>query len=310
MGRKRKGLPINGWLNIDKPQGITSNQVIGRVRRALNAQKLGHAGTLDPLATGILPIALGEATKTISFAQDRDKVYRFTITWGEARNTDDSEGVVTATSALRPTVAAITAVIPRFIGEIEQTPPQFSAIKVEGERAYDLARAGEEVELKSRIVSVYELRLLKTTPDTAELELECGKGTYVRAIARDMGQILGCFGYVSSLRRLAVGNFSEENAIPLDVFEKMVLSSDPDRYLMPVETVLDDIPALALTDSEISRIKQGQTIRLLSRQDIDRLDMAGIDEMTGLILAIGNNQPLALLERDGIDLHPVRLFNL
>jgi tRNA pseudouridine55 synthase len=310
MGRRKKGLPINGWVNIDKPQGLTSTQVIGRVRRALNAQKLGHAGTLDPLATGVLPIALGEATKTIQFAQDHDKVYRFTVTWGEQRNTDDSEGAVTATSALRPTPEAIAAVIPRFIGEIEQTPPQFSAIKIGGERAYDLARAGEEVDIKSRIVSVYGLKLLKTTPDTAEFELECGKGTYVRAIARDMGQILGCFGHVSSLRRTVVGYFSEENAIPLDVFEKMVLSSDPDLYLLPVETVLDDIPALALTDGEISRIKQGQSIRLLSRQDMDRLDTAGIHETTGLILATGYNQPLALLERDGIELHPVRLFNL
>lgn len=310
MSRNKKGIPVNGWLNIDKPQGITSNQVIGRVRRALNAQKLGHAGTLDPLATGILPIALGEATKTISFAQDRDKVYRFTITWGEARNTDDSEGEVTATSASRPTASDINTLIPRFIGDIEQTPPQFSAIKVDGERAYNLARAGEEVDIKSRIVSVYELKLLSTTPDTAILELECGKGTYVRAIARDMGQILGCFGHVSALRRLAVGNFSEENAIPLDEFEKMMLTSNPDRYLLPVETVLDDIPALALTDDEISRIKQGQAIRLLSRQDIDRLDIAGIDETTELILAIGNNRPIALLTRNGIELHPVRVFNL
>ena len=310
MGRNKKGIPIHGWVNIDKPQGITSNQVIGRVRRALNAQKLGHAGTLDPLATGILPIALGEATKTIQFAQDNDKVYSFTVTWGEARNTDDSEGKVTETSALRPTPEAITDLIPRFIGDIEQTPPQFSAIKVDGERAYDIARSGNEVELKPRVVEVYDLRLLKTTPDTADFELNCGKGTYVRSIARDMGQILGCFGHVSALRRLAVGNFSENNSIPLDEFEKMVLSSDPDRYLMPVETVLDDIPALALTDVEISRIKQGQTLRLLSRQDIERLTLAGIDETTELILAIGDSKPLALLERDGIELHPVRVFNL
>lgn len=310
MGRNKKGIPIHGWLNIDKPAGITSNQVIGRVRRALNAQKVGHAGTLDPLATGILPIALGEATKTISFAQDNDKVYSFTVSWGEARNTDDSEGKVTATSALRPTAEQIADLIPRFIGDIEQVPPQFSAIKVDGERAYDIARSGSEVELKSRIVEVYDLRLLKTTPDTADFELNCGKGTYVRSIARDMGQIFGCFGHVSALRRLAVGNFSEKNSIPLAEFEKMVLSSDPDRYLMPVETVLDDIPALALTDTEISRIKQGQTLRLLSRQDIERLDLAGIDETTEIILAIGDNKPLALLERDGIELHPVRVFNL
>jgi tRNA pseudouridine55 synthase len=310
MGRNKKGIPISGWLNIDKPQGLTSNQVIGRVRRALNAQKLGHAGTLDPLATGVLPIALGEATKTIQFAQDRDKMYSFTITWGEARNTDDSEGVVTQTSDKRPTAAEITALLSQFIGDIEQTPPQFSAIKIDGERAYDIARAGEVIEMKSRIVSVYDLQLLGTTADTATLELNCGKGTYVRAIARDMGGILGCFGHVSALRRLAVGPFSTENAIPLDIFEKMAQSSDPDRFLLPIETVLDDIPALALTDDEISRIKQGQTLKLLSRQDIGRLDIAGIDETTDLILAIGDNKPLALLERDGIELHPVRVFNL
>ncbi|MBI3442084.1 MAG: tRNA pseudouridine(55) synthase TruB [Proteobacteria bacterium] len=310
MSRKRKGISVNGWLNIDKPQGITSNQVIGRVRRALNAQKLGHAGTLDPLATGILPIALGEATKTIQFVQDHDKIYHFTITWGEARNTDDREGKVTATSAGRPTAADLTTLLPRFIGDIEQVPPQFSAIKVDGERAYALARAGEEVELAPRVVSVYDLRLLKVTMDTAEFELECGKGTYVRSIARDMGQILGCFGHVSALRRLAVGQFSEKNAISLDEFEKMMQSPNPDCYLLPVETVLDDIPALALTDSEISRIKQGQTIKLLSRQDIGRLDIAGIDETTDLILAIGHDKPLALLTRKGVELQPMRVFNL
>jgi len=310
MSRNKKGIVINGWLNIDKPEGLTSNQVIGRVRRALNAQKLGHAGTLDPLATGILPIALGEATKTIQFAQDHDKVYSFTITWGEARNTDDREGEITHTSDKRPAVTDITALLPRFIGEIEQTPPQFSAIKIDGERAYDLARSGEQVEIKSRLVSVYDLKLLGTTADTATLELHCGKGTYVRAIARDMGLILGCFGHVSALRRLAVGQFSTENAISLDTFEKMAQSADPDRFLLPVETVLDDIPALALTDDEISRIKQGQTLKLLSRQDISRLDIAGIDETTDLVLAIGDNKPLALLEKDGIQLHPVRVFNL
>jgi tRNA pseudouridine55 synthase len=310
MPRRKKGTPIHGWLNIDKPQGMTSTQVIGRVRRILNAQKLGHAGTLDPLATGVLPIALGEATKTIQFAQDHNKVYRFTITWGEARNTDDSEGEVTATSPKRPTAAEITALIPRFIGDIEQTPPKFSAIKVDGERAYALARAGEEVELPSRIVSVYDLCLTGTTPDTAEFEMECGKGTYVRSIARDMGHILGCFGYISALRRLSVGVFTEKNAIPLDAFEKMVQSADPDRCLLPVETVLDDIPALAMTDDEIGRIKQGQTLRLLSRQDMERLDIAGIDAATELILALGDSKPLALLQRNGIELHPVRVFNL
>ena len=310
MARNKKGTPIHGWLNLDKPQGLTSTQALGRVRRILNAQKLGHAGTLDPLATGVLPIALGEATKTISFMQDSDKVYSFTITWGEARNTDDSEGEVIAKSDKRPTKEQIESLLPRFTGDIFQTPPKFSAIKVDGERAYDLSRAGEDVQLVSRPVSIYSLKLLTAGPDSAKLEMECGKGTYVRSLARDMGELLGCFGYISALRRLAVGHFSENSAIPLDEFEKMVLSSAPDRYLLPVETALDDIPALAVTGDEISRIRQGQTIKLLSRQDLGRLDVAGIDDETGLILAIGDSRPIALLEKRGIELCPVRLFNL
>ena len=310
MGRNKKGVPVNGWVNLDKPLGLTSTQALGKVRRLLNAQKLGHAGTLDPLATGVLPIALGEATKTIPFAQDRDKVYRFTVRWGEARTTDDCEGDVISSSDKRPTEAEITALLPRFTGNIDQTPPQFSAIKIDGERAYDLARAGEKIDMQSRRVTVYGFKLLKMTPDEAEFELECGKGTYVRSIARDMGQILGCFGHVSALRRTAVGNFTESTSISLDEFEKIVQSPNPDQVLLPVETVLDDIPALAMTAEEIGRIRQGQTLRFLSRQDVDRLSVAGIDENTTLILAMGDNKPLALLEKDGIALYPVKVFNL
>jgi len=310
MARNKKGVPVHGWLNLDKPIGMTSTQALGRVRRILNAQKLGHAGTLDPLATGILPIALGEATKTIPYAQDADKVYRFTVQWGEARDTDDCEGDVTETSPNRPARAEIEALIPQFIGDIEQTPPRFSAIKIDGQRAYDLARAGEAVEIKSRTVSVYTLNLIDTTDETAVFELECGKGTYVRSIARDMGQILGCFGHVSALRRLAVGGFTEEDAISLDVFEKMMQSATPDQVLHPVETVLDDIPALAMTDAEISRIRQGQTLKFISRPDYDRLTVAGVDDMTDLVLAVGDNKPLALLQKNGIELHPIKVFNL
>lgn len=310
MGRNKKGIPISGWLNLDKPMGMTSTQAIGRVRRILNAQKLGHAGTLDPLATGVLPIALGEATKTIPFAQDADKVYSFTVKWGEARNTDDCEGEVTETSDKRPSEADIRALMPKFTGNIEQIPPQFSAIKIDGERAYDLAREGQKLDIQPRQVTVYGFKIVKQTPDEAEFELNCSKGTYVRAIARDMGRLLGCFGHVSALRRLAVGNFTENDAIPLDEFEKIMQSATPDQVLMPVETVLDDIPALAMTGSEISRIRQGQTLKFLSRQDVDRLSVAGIDEMTELVLAIGDNKPLALLEKQGIELHPVKVFNL
>ena len=310
MGRNKKGLAINGWLNLDKPQGITSTQAIGRVRRILNAQKLGHAGTLDPLATGILPIALGEATKTISFTQDRDKVYTFTVQWGAATNTDDTEGEVIATSDTRPTPDDILKLIPRFIGNIDQTPPQFSAIKIDGQRAYDLAREGEVIDMQSRRVTVYNLALLESRADSADFELECGKGTYVRAIARDMGQILGCFGHVTALRRLAVGNFTESTSISLDEFEKIMQNCTPDQVLMPVETALDDIPALAMTASEISRIKQGQSLKFLSRQDYDRFSVAGIDDLTEIILAIGDDKPVALLRKENAELHPVKVFNL
>lgn len=310
MARKKKGTPLHGWVNLDKPLGMTSTQAIGRIRRMTDAQKLGHAGTLDPLATGILPIALGEATKTIPFVQDRDKVYRFTVQWGAATTTDDREGTVIKSSDARPTRQQIMSLLPRFMGEIEQVPPQFSAIKIDGERAYDLARAGEQVDIKPRLVEVYGLELLGMKADSAEFELACSKGTYVRSIARDMGEILGCFGHVSALRRLAVGNFTEETAISLDEFEKMVQNSAPDQVLMPVETALDDIPALAMTASEITRIKQGQTLRLLSKQDLDRLTVAGIGQDSDLILAVGDNKPVALLEKDGVALYPVKVFNL
>jgi tRNA pseudouridine55 synthase len=310
MGKHKKGNPISGWLNLDKPLGMTSTQAIGKVRRILSAQKLGHAGTLDPLATGILPIALGEATKTIPFAQDADKVYRFTVKWGVATTTDDAEGQPVNTSDKRPSAAEITALLPRFTGNISQVPPQFSAIKVDGERAYDLAREGQRLDLEPRQVTVYGFRAVNINKDEAEFELNCSKGTYVRSIARDMGEILGCFGHVTVLRRLAVGNFTEETAISLDGLEKLVQSAAPDQVLLPVETVLDDIPALAMTAEEVSRIRQGQTIRFLSRQDIDRFSVAGIDEMTDLVLAIGQNKPVALLEKQGIELHPVKVFNL
>ena len=310
MARKKKGTPLHGWVNLDKPLGMTSTQAIGRIRRLTDAQKLGHAGTLDPLATGILPIALGEATKTIPFVQDSDKVYQFTVSWGSATTTDDREGKVISQSDARPTRAQIEALLPQFMGEIEQTPPQFSAIKIDGERAYDLARAGQQVDIKSRVVEVYGLTLLGMNDDSAKFELACSKGTYVRSIARDMGQILGCFGHVSTLRRLAVGNFTEETAISLDEFEKMVQKSTPDQVLLPVETALDDIPALAMTAAEITRIRQGQSLKFLSRQDFDRFAAAGIDENSDLVLAIGDNQPVALLEKDGAALYPVKVFNL
>src|SRR5688572_10202574 len=214
MGRRRKGLPVSGWVNLDKPWDLTSTRAVSIVRRLFEAQKAGHAGTLDPLATGILPIALGEATKTVPFLVDADKAYRFTSAWGRTTTTLDREGETIAESDVRPSAAEVEAVLPRFIGEIDQVPPAYSAIKVDGERAYDLARAGETVELASRKVNVFDARVAEVPdpdPDHITLEIECGKGTYVRAIVRDIAEALGACGHVSALRRTRVGQFTEQS---------------------------------------------------------------------------------------------------
>ena len=208
---------MHGWLVLDKPVGMTSTQAVGAIKRLFTRKRAGHAGTLDPLASGCLPIALGEATKTVPFVMDGRKVYRFTVRWGEERDTDDADGRVTATSDARPTRAAIEALLPRFTGTIAQVPPRFSAIKIEGERAYDLARDGETVELAARPVEIHRLELVDMPDaDHAEFEAECGKGTYVRALARDIGRALGCFGHVEALRRKAVGPFGENDMISLE----------------------------------------------------------------------------------------------
>ena len=209
MARKRKGDPVSGWICLDKPYDLTSTHAVSRVRRAFNAQKAGHAGTLDPLATGILPIALGEATKTVPFLMDADKAYRFTIAWGRTTATFDREGETLAESDVRPSALEVEALLPRFVGEIQQIPPAYSAIKVDGERAYDLARAGEVVELKARPVVIHSARVADASdPDHVTLEIECGKGTYVRAIVRDLAEGLGACGHVSDLRRTRVGGFT------------------------------------------------------------------------------------------------------
>lgn len=305
MARKRKGNPIHGWINLDKPQGLTSTQGIGRIRRVLNPAKIGHAGTLDPLATGILPIAMGDATKIIPYVQDADKTYSFTVKWGEATDTDDSEGEVIRTSDKRPTQEQIEAIIPDFIGEIEQIPPKYSAIKIDGQRAYDLARAGEEFEIKTRTIDIFNLELLSAEADQASFRVECGKGTYVRAIARDMAEKLGTYGHIIVLRREAVGFFTEDNAISLEILENMDHSAALEEVLMPLQEPLDDIPALPINQTEASQLKNGQSLVFSSRQDFHRLD--GMDD--DLVIAELEGVAVALLEKNKAILKPVRVFN-
>ncbi len=316
---RRKGIALHGWLNIDKPLGITSTQVVAAVKRLTGAQKVGHGGTLDPLASGILPIALGEATKTVGYVMDGRKAYGFTVRWGQATSTDDAEGPVTESRDLRPDTAAILAALPTFIGDITQVPPRYSAIKVDGERAYDLARDGEMVELAARTVRVFNLTLLdQPDADQARFVVECGKGTYVRALARDLGQLLGCLGHVIALRRLRVARFGEDTSISLDDLARLKDSAQqtmaPAEWLgpclLPVKTALDDIPALAVTEQEAHRLRHGQPLPVLRRADLDRI--AGLDRLgdDGIVLALAGNEPVALVALDGGQLHPVRVFNL
>lgn len=311
MGRRKKGNAINGWLNLHKPVGMTSNQALGRVKYLLNPQKAGHAGTLDPLASGVLPIALGEATKTVPYVQDAMKTYRFTVTWGEQRTTDDAEGDAIATSDQRPAQSDIEALLLQFIGEIEQTPPQFSAIKINGERAYDLAREGETVEIAARPVYIETLIILSHTPDQTAFECHCGKGTYVRSIARDLGLKLGCFGYISALERTAVGGLTLENAISLDNLSNLGDNPPESGYLLPLTTALDDIPVLAVRDEEATRLKNGQPLFFVARPDQERLARLGLDGRNEgeIVLATYDGKALAMLILEGPEIRPVRIFN-
>jgi tRNA pseudouridine55 synthase len=305
--RRKKGDKVDGWLILDKPAGITSTQAVNIVKRVLNAQKAGHAGTLDPLATGILPIALGEATKTVPYVMDGRKTYRFTLRFGEARATDDAEGAVTQTSDKRPSDDEIRAALPAFVGEIDQVPPAFSAIKVEGERAYDLARAGEAVELKSRQVTIHAFTLLERLgPDEARFEVQSGKGAYMRALGRDLAIKLGTCGHIRDLRRTQVGPFAEASAISLETLQSLGHSPAAFEHLLPIETALDDIPALALTATEAIRLRSGQPVGLLHRQDRDR-----IYELPpgGMVRAMAEGRLVALTRFEAGELVPVRVMN-
>ena len=306
--RRKRGGKVDGWLILDKPVDLTSTQAVSIVKRIFDAQKAGHAGTLDPLASGILPIALGEATKTVPYAMDASKTYRFTLQFGEARATDDAEGEVVQTSANRPGDEEIRAILPRFTGLITQVPPAFSAIKIQGERAYDLARAGEVVELEPRQVLIHSIRLLaRPNPDEAEFEVISGKGAYMRALGRDLAIGLGTCGHIRDLRRTAVGPFTEERAISLESLKALGHSPAAFEHLLPVETALDDIPALALTATEAIRLRSGQPVGLLHRQDRDR-----IYELApgGMVRAMAEGRLVALTRFEAGELVPVRVLNL
>ncbi len=267
MARKKKGRPISGWIILDKPYDFGSTQAVGKLKWLFQAQKVGHAGTLDPLATGMLPIAFGAATKTVNYVMDGMKSYRFTVRWGEETNTDDVEGEVIQTSPIRPTKQQINAALSQFVGEIEQTPPTFSAIKIAGQRAYDLARAGEEVVVKTRIVFIERLQLVnQIDADHAEFELECGKGTYVRALARDLGRILGTCGHVSELRRTAVLPFGEADLVTLETLTELEGDFDAlDQFLIPVGQALAELPELMISDDDCRRIGCGNPILVRGR---------------------------------------------
>lgn len=303
MVRRRKGKAVHGWLVLDKPAGITSTQAVGAVRRIFDARKAGHAGTLDPLATGILPIALGEATKTVPYAVEGEKDYRFTVRWGAETDTDDAEGRTASTSGVRPERASVEALLPRFIGEILQTPPAFSAVKIDGERAYDLARAGQPVELEARPVHVGVLTL-RDWPDrdTAIFEAKCGKGTYVRALARDMGRALGCLGHVVALRRTRVASFVEAQAVTMEV---LLAAADEGeealrRLLRPVEAALADLAVLTVGHDDAARLLRGQPVLIRGR---DARHAAGPTYATckGHLIAVGRIE-------NG-ELRPTRVFN-
>ena len=305
MGRRRKGDAVSGWVNLDKPRGLGSTPAVSRVRRAFNAQKAGHAGTLDPLAEGVLPIALGEATKTVAFLMDANKAYRFTIRWGVETTTLDEEGGIAATSAVRPTPQAVAEALVAFEGEIDQVPPAYSAVKVDGARAYDLARDGVAVVLAARPVAIHAARLVSTPEsDLSEIEIECSKGFYVRALARDLAAALGTRGHVAALRRTRVGPFTEATAITLATVEELCHRGAPLEALLPVETALDDIPELAVTAEDAFRLTQGRSIVLLPRH-AESLRAAP----SRTVSASHGGRIVALCEMRAGRLNPTRVFH-
>ena len=301
MGRKRKGRNISGWLVVDKPAGITSTAVVNKVRWALDAQKAGHAGTLDPEATGVLAVALGEATKTVPYITDALKTYEFTVRLGQATNTDDAEGQVIAQADDRPTDSQITDALAGFLGDIMQVPPQFSAVKIDGQRAYKLAREGEDLALAARPLWVEELLLIdRPNPDHAVLSMTCGKGGYVRSVARDLGQKLGCYGHVLQLRRIWSGPFDATDGLTLDQIDKLARTPELETHLLPLETGLADLPMVTCTPQGAARLRNGNPGMVVA-YDIDYGEECW---------ASFEGQPLAVGRFKAGELHPSRVFNL
>jgi len=314
MSRRKKGRPVNGWLVLDKPAGLTSTHAVNAIKRLLDARKAGHAGTLDPLATGILPIGFGEATKTMNFAVDSTKGYRFTVQWGSQTDTDDAEGAVTDTSQTRPTLEQIENALDAFRGDISQIPPQYSAIKVDGQRAYDLARDGEDVALQARTVVIHDLRIVEMPDDNRTvIEADCGKGTYVRAIARDLGRALGCLGHVESLRRTRVGPFSLDESVTLAELEAAAQAAKDDgfdrasavaeEFVQPVSASLRELREIPVSPSDATRLRRGQAVILRGRD-------APIITGDETLYATAQGQLVALGEVSQGSFVPSRVFNL
>lgn len=308
--RVKKGRKISGWLVLDKPLGLGSTQAVSKIKWLFGAQKVGHAGTLDPLATGVLPIALGEATKTVPYVMDGTKAYQFTARWGAQTTTDDTEGEVINTSAERPTKAQIEALIPAFTGDVEQTPPQFSAIRIDGDRAYDLARKGEDVKLDSRVVEIDEIRILSHGDEETVFEIECGKGTYVRALARDFGLRLGCLGHVTQLRRTFVSPFDIDRAITMETLLAIEDEAGEDldarhaaldALLLNAGDAMEDLPRLDVSDDQARRVRLGNAAIIRGRD-------APLHEDE--ICAFHKNTLLAIGEISHGEFRPKRVFNL
>ena len=308
MGRNRKGRTVNGWRILDKPSGITSTGAVNKVKWLFEARKAGHGGTLDPIATGLLPIAFGEATKTVSHVMDGTKSYNFTLRWGIATDTDDSEGDPIEHSDVRPDASSVEQALTAFRGRIEQVPPKFSAIKINGERAYNLARADKPVELAAREIDVYDIQIADMPDaDHTVFTVRSGKGAYMRSLARDIARAVGALGHVTALRRTAVGPFTESDAISLDELESFGQIAAREEKLLPVETALDDIPALVVTETEAALLRNGRAVSLLQKVDLQRI--AQLDQ-GDTVLARTKAKPIALVRYAAGEVKPLRVLNL